>query len=82
MDLLDPSAMYVVSTVPVAVIWPVQLMVAFMPFGLRVTSEIWQSLRGGVGLGPPYLSIIAWVTQTCVVWGPPMGLAADGIWAD
>ena len=58
-DLVVPSAFQVDSTVPVASIWPEQLILAFMPSGLRVTSVTWQLPRCGAGLGPPYLSIMA-----------------------
>jgi len=78
-DLLELSLFQVDSTLPLASIWPVQVILAFMLLGLRVMSVTWQSPCCGAGLGPPYLSIISWVTQTCVLCGPPMGLEAEGI---
>src|ERR1035438_54181 len=60
------------STVPVAVIWPVQATVADMPSGLMEMFVVWQSPRWGLEYGPPYLSIMAWVMQTWVVCGPPI----------
>jgi hypothetical protein len=59
----------VVSTVPVAFIWPVQAIVALMPSDLIEMFVILQSPRGGFEYGLPYLSIIACVTHTCVVCG-------------
>src|ERR1700733_4412324 len=59
----------VVSTVPVAFIWPVQAIVALMPSGLIEMFVILQSPRGGFEYGLPYLSIMACVTQTSEVCG-------------
>ena len=51
---------------------PEQVMLAVMPFGPIETFVTWQSPRLGAGDGPPYLSIIACVTQTWLVLGAPL----------
>src|SRR5579863_8346778 len=46
-------------------------MVAVMPVRCRDTFVTWQLPRDEPGTGAPYLSIMACVTQTWVVCGPP-----------
>jgi hypothetical protein len=64
----------VACTVPVIVICPVQTMFAVMPVAVSDTSVIWQFPRAGCVVGPPYLSIIACVTQTWLVRGGICGM--------
>src|ERR1039458_1696782 len=42
-----------------------------MLVALSTTLAIWHSPLRLCGIGAPYLSIMAWVRQTCVVRGPP-----------
>jgi hypothetical protein len=58
------ASVQVASTVPLPCICPVQAMLADIPFAFMETPVTWQSPRCGVEIGPPYLSIMAWVTQT------------------
>jgi hypothetical protein len=55
-------------TVAVPAMVPEQLSVPVIPEGVKAMFDIWQEpvVCGG---GPPYLSIMAWVTQTWVVLG-------------
>jgi hypothetical protein len=60
----------VVCTVPVMLICPVQLRFAVMPAGVTTILVVWQLPLCGLLYAPPYLSIMAWVTQICEVCDP------------
>jgi hypothetical protein len=67
-----PPSEKLALTVPFPVICPVQAIEAVIEVGVIDTFVTWQSPRCGVGDGPPYLSIMAWVTQTWLVLGAPL----------
>jgi hypothetical protein len=75
----------VACTVPVMLVLPEQVILADIPVGVSTTFVIWQSPVCGLLVGPPYLSIIACVTQTWLVRagicgmpaGPPVMLMLD-----
>jgi hypothetical protein len=68
----SPASTQVAATVPLPAICPVQEILAVIPVGLIEMPVTWQSPRLGAGDGPPYLSIMAWVTQTWLVLGAPL----------
>lgn len=74
--LLVFASTNVVCTVPVIGERPVHAILAVMPVAVNDTLVIWHCPCGGVLVGPPYLSIIACVTQTCVVRAGICGMAA------
>jgi hypothetical protein len=65
--LLVFASTNVVCIVPVILVRPLQLMLADMPVAVSETFVTWHCPCGGLLTGPPYLSIIACVTQTCMV---------------
>jgi hypothetical protein len=67
-----PPSEKLALTVPLPDIWPVQTIEAVIEVGVIETFVTWQSPCWGVGDGPPYLSIWAWVTQTWLVLGAPL----------
>src|ERR1039458_10596291 len=64
----------VVCTVPVMGVRPVQLKSALIPVEVTDTLITWHCAFCGLLYGPPYLSIIACVTQTCCVRDPICGM--------
>jgi hypothetical protein len=67
-----PPSDQIVLTFPLPAICPVHAMLAVIPVGDIEMLVTWQSPRPGVGAGPPYLSIIAWVTHTWLLLGAPL----------
>jgi hypothetical protein len=72
--LVVPASTNVICTVPLIGIWPVQARFAVIPVAVSETPVIWQFPRCGLLYGPPNLSIIACVTQTCMVRGGIEGI--------